>query len=137
VNFANGDMVGHTGVMDATIIAVEAVDLCIGRVWDEIRKARGVMVVTADHGNADQMYQRAKNGLVLRDSSGTPLPLTSHSLNPVPFLIADTRSRPGYALRSAPDPGLGNVAATILNLLGYNAPEEFLPSLITPSGITP
>ncbi len=137
VNFANGDMVGHTGVMDAAIIAVEAVDLCLRRVWDAVRQAGGVMVVTADHGNADQMYQRKKDGSILRDEGGRPLPLTSHTLNPVPFVIADPRPSPGYELRPLPERGLANVAATILTLLGFDPPEEFLPSLIVASGATP
>lgn len=136
VNFANGDMVGHTGVLDATILAVEAVDLCLGRLWREVRGAGGLMIVTADHGNADQMYQRAKDGSVLRDASGSFLPLTSHTLNPVRFVVADTRATPGYTLTPPPQAGLANVAATILNLLGYNAPEDYSPSLITPAETT-
>ncbi|MBN1426589.1 2,3-bisphosphoglycerate-independent phosphoglycerate mutase [Candidatus Fermentibacteria bacterium] len=137
VNFANGDMVGHTGDRDATILAVEAVDLCLGRIWREVRRADGLMIVTADHGNADQMYQLGKNGTILRDASGNPLPLTSHSLNPVRFVVADTRQTLGYALMPPHDAGLANVAATILNLLGYNAPEDYQPSLVTPLGTTP
>jgi 2,3-bisphosphoglycerate-independent phosphoglycerate mutase len=137
VNFANGDMVGHTGVMDAAIVAVEAVDLCLRRVWREVHKASGLMVITADHGNAEQMYQQKKDGSLLRDESGKLLPLTSHTLNPVPFLIADVRTDPRYVLQPPADAGLANVAATIVNLLGYEAPGEFMPSLITPSGTTP
>src|SRR5690606_35114476 len=83
VNYANGDMVGHTGVLRATRIAVEAVDLCLSRLVATVRRLDGVLVVTADHGNADHMLERQPDGTEVR---------TSHSLNPVPFTIFDPRS---------------------------------------------
>jgi 2,3-bisphosphoglycerate-independent phosphoglycerate mutase len=134
VNYANGDMVGHTGKMDATVIAVEAVDLCLARLWPAVRRARGVLVVTADHGNADQMYQLSKSGEVLLDEQGNPRPLTSHTLNPVIFLIADERKDPGYRTAPPDGAGLSNVAATVLNLLGYEKPKEYDQSLIQAKG---
>jgi 2,3-bisphosphoglycerate-independent phosphoglycerate mutase len=134
VNYANGDMVGHTGKMSATIIAVEAVDLCLARLWSKVRQGRGVLIVTADHGNADQMYQLSRSGEIVLDEQDRPLPLTSHTLNPVVFLIADERKDPGYVMSPPSGAGLSNVAATILNLLGYEKPEEYDTSLIQPKG---
>ncbi len=131
-NFANGDMVGHTGKMEATILAVQTVDLCLSRIWQAVRRTNGVLIVSADHGNADQMYRLDGNGEILTDENDKPLPLTSHTLNPVAFVLADERPDPGYVLDAPPKAGLSNVAATILNLLGYEKPEEFDPSLIRP-----
>jgi 2,3-bisphosphoglycerate-independent phosphoglycerate mutase len=130
VNYANGDMVGHTGDYRATMIAVEAVDLGLERVLRAVRDANGVLVVTADHGNSDDMYMR-KKGEILRDEEGEPVPKTSHSLNPVIFAVCDPDDR--YAMADSTDkPGLGNNASTIINLLGYEAPGIYLPSLISP-----
>jgi 2,3-bisphosphoglycerate-independent phosphoglycerate mutase len=129
VNYANGDMVGHTGVRDAAVLGVEAVDLCLGRLMPVIAKLGGAMLVTADHGNADQMYELDKKGTVQRDAAGKPLVKTSHTLNAVPFLVY----APGYALHidtTVNTPGLANVAATVLHLLGYAAPEGYGPSLL-------
>src|SRR5690606_34767276 len=89
VNYANGDMVGHTGTYDATVIAVEAVDLELARLVKVVEELEGILVVTADHGNADEMFQRDKKGRVMRDASGQPVVKTSHTLNPVPFVIHD------------------------------------------------
>jgi 2,3-bisphosphoglycerate-independent phosphoglycerate mutase len=131
VNYANGDMVGHTGHYEATITAVQAVDLALERIVRAVRDADGVLVVTADHGNSDDMYMK-KKGEVQRDDRGDPVPKTSHSLNPVVFVVYDPKSR--YVIDdSAERPGLGNNAATLLNLLGYEAPKNYLPSLILPS----
>jgi 2,3-bisphosphoglycerate-independent phosphoglycerate mutase len=128
VNYANGDMVGHTGSMDASRIAVEAVDLCLARVIPVIRELGGCLVVTADHGNADQMFDLA--------GDGSRRPRTSHSLNPVPLCILDPRA-PGEAppLRgwaSSETPGLAHVAATCLELMGLCPPADFRPSLLAP-----
>lgn len=125
LNFANGDMVGHTGDLHATILAVEAVDLCIGRILGALRRRKGVAVITADHGNADQMFDRRPDGsLQVR---------TSHSLNRVPFAIVDPRE-PDFGPRLAPPAaaGLSNVAATCLELLGFAAPEGYRGSLLAP-----
>jgi 2,3-bisphosphoglycerate-independent phosphoglycerate mutase len=125
LNFPNGDMVGHTGDLHATVLAVEAVDLCVGRILAALRKRKGVAVVTADHGNADQMFDRRPDGsLQVR---------TSHSLNRVPFAIVDPRE-PDLGPRLAPPPaaGLSNVAATCLELLGFAAPEGYRASLLAP-----
>jgi 2,3-bisphosphoglycerate-independent phosphoglycerate mutase len=125
LNFANGDMVGHTGDLHATILAVEAVDLCVGRILAALRKRKGVALVTADHGNADQMFDRRPDGaLQVR---------TSHTLNRVPLAIVDPRE-PGGGPRLAPPPGAGlsNVAATCLELLGHAVPENLRTSLLAP-----
>ncbi|MDM7917060.1 MAG: 2,3-bisphosphoglycerate-independent phosphoglycerate mutase [Candidatus Eisenbacteria bacterium] len=134
LNFANGDMVGHTGVFEPTVVAVESVDLCLGRLLAAIARLDGVAVVTADHGNADDMCERDKKGTIERDpSTGRPKPRTSHSLNPVPFAIyAPGPAGPSrYRLRQdLPAAGLANVAATLLQILGYEAPEGYEPSLL-------
>lgn len=130
LNYANGDMVGHTGDRDAAVMAVEAVDLQLGRLMRFTEKVKGILVVTADHGNADEMYDHNKDGSVAKDAAGRPKLKTSHTLNPVPFVIY----APGIdGLQFNPEvekPGLGNVAATVFNLLGYEAPSDYLPSLI-------
>jgi 2,3-bisphosphoglycerate-independent phosphoglycerate mutase len=123
VNYANGDMVGHTGDLHATILAVEVVDLCLARLVSAVCKRKGILVITADHGNADQMFDRRPDGaLQVR---------TSHTLNRVPFAIVDPRE-PGGGPRVAPGPaaGLSNVAATCLELLGYTPPETYRASLL-------
>jgi len=130
LNYANGDMVGHTGVRDAAILAVEAVDLEVGRLMKFIQKANGILIVTADHGNADEMYEKAKDGSVALDQKGQPKVKTSHTLNPVPFYVY-APAQPGLRLATVDKPGLGNIAATTFNLLGYKAPSDYLPSLLT------
>lgn len=122
VNYANGDMVGHTGDLEASRIAVEVVDLCLGRLVAATRKLGGALVVTADHGNADHMLDP--------NQSGEMRPRTSHSLNPVPFAVFDSRTPERSPLVLPSAPGLGNVAATCLELLGFAAPEDYLPSLL-------
>lgn len=123
VNYANGDMIGHTGDLPATIMAVEAVDLCLGRVIAAVRARKGITVVTADHGNADQMFDvRTDGSLQVR---------TSHSLNRVPLAIADARAPGGGPVLAAPSSaGLANVAATCLELLGFAPPESYRRSLL-------
>ena len=130
LNYANGDMVGHTGDLDASVLAVEAVDLQIGRLMAAIAQMQGALVITADHGNCDEMFEiDKKEGSPLLDAKGRPQPKTSHSLNRVPFHVY----APGQELRLDPgtrDAGLGNLAATLLQLLGYAAPADYAPSLL-------
>ena len=132
VNYANGDMVGHTGDRGATILAVSAVDLCLGRLLAAVAAMDGLALVTADHGNADEMYSiDKKTGEFVREPGGRIAPKTSHTLNPVPLLLFDPRDTGAIDLHSAvPTPGLSNVAATVLGLLGHEAPEHFDPSLL-------
>lgn len=138
VNYANGDMVGHTGSLDATVIAVESVDLQLARLAQVVQELQGILLVTADHGNADEMYQREKSGAVSREArTGLPLIKTSHTLNPVPFVMFHPGlGTPGQSGIFQLDParcngaGIANVTATCLELLGLQPPEEMLPSLL-------
>ncbi len=123
LNFANGDMVGHTGVMDAAVVAVETVDRCVGELLGVIQEMDGIAVVTADHGNADEMYTIDKE-------TSKKIIKTSHSLNPVPFAIHDPSYHGEYRMADIKEPGLSNVASTLLNLLGYKKVEDYDPSLI-------
>ncbi|MCY1070737.1 2,3-bisphosphoglycerate-independent phosphoglycerate mutase [Nannocystis sp. RBIL2] len=123
VNYANGDMIGHTGDLGATILAMEAVDLCLARVIEAVRVRKGITVVTADHGNAEQMFDLRPDGAYQVR--------TSHSLNRVPLAIVDPRA-PGGGPLVAPPPGAGlsNVASTCLELLGFSPPESYRASLL-------
>ena len=133
VNYANGDMVGHTGHHGAAIQAVEAVDLQLARLLPVIESLGGALLVTADHGNADCMFELdKKTGEPVVAAGGVAKPKTSHTLNPVPLHVY----APGHPLRLSPhaaktaQPGLANLASTILALLGYDAPEDYAPSLV-------
>jgi 2,3-bisphosphoglycerate-independent phosphoglycerate mutase len=129
VNYANGDMVGHTGNFKATVEGLEFLDICIGRLKEACEKSNCALLITADHGNADEMYQLDKKGNVIKSPEGKPLPKTSHTLNPVNFSLV--YSSQNWKLNpNVPAPGLGNIAATILDILGYEAPEGYLPSLL-------
>ena len=133
VNYANGDMVGHTGHFDATVMAVEAVDLQLARLARAVTELDGMLVVTADHGNADEMFQRGKGGAIVRDpATGVPVAKTSHTLAPVPFAIHDPNRGDHYALDPlrATGAGIASVTATCLELLGYTAPTDLAPSLV-------
>ena len=118
-NFPNGDMVGHTGNYEATIIGVEAVDLCLERIIKAVDKVNGILLVTADHGNADEMYEKVKK------EGDKPKAKTSHTLNKVPFIIynKDVEIADG-------DLGLANVASTVAKLLGLEPDEHWLPAII-------
>ncbi|MFH1216960.1 MAG: 2,3-bisphosphoglycerate-independent phosphoglycerate mutase [Pseudomonadota bacterium] len=122
LNYANGDMVGHTGIPIAVRIAVETVDMCLTRLLKAVKKAGGVAVITADHGNADCMWTEKK---------GVRSPMVAHTKNPVPFIIKDFSGQERFSLAGVTTPGLSNVAATLCNLLGYDPPEGYDPSLIT------
>lgn len=121
INYPNGDMVGHTGVPEAIITSIEATDECLGKLIDEITKAKGVLVVVADHGNADEMFTVKK---------GEKKVSTAHSLNPVPCAIVDPLFNGEYSMANIKEPGLANVAATLLNLCGFQQPDDYEPSLI-------
>ncbi len=125
-------MVGHTGVVDAVEIAVETVDLCLGRLLEAVEAAGGILVATADHGNADDMYEHdAKTGAVARDpDTGEPKLRTAHSLNPVPAYIYDPTGRAGLRLSKRDDLGISSLAATCLKLLGFEPPEDYTPSIV-------
>lgn len=130
INYPNGDMVGHTGVFEAARIGVEVVDLMLGRLLPEIAKLGGIALITADHGNADEMYEMDKKGGVKMEN-GKPKAKTSHTLNPVPFIIYDPGFQGEYALdTTVAKPGLANVTGTVLTLLGLNPPVEYEKSVI-------
>lgn len=106
-NFANADMVGHTGNFEATVWAVETLDTCLGRVLEALQQVGGELVITADHGNAEQML-----------GEGTGQAHTAHSMNPVPFIYV------GRPARAARDGALSDVAPTLLYLMGMDIPQE-------------
>ena len=131
LNFANGDMVGHTGDFAATVLAVEAVDQALAWLAPQVLAAGGALIVTADHGNADDMAELdKKTGQPLLED-GRFVPKTAHSLNPVPcHVVLGAKDRARFKLAPVADPGLANVAATIATLLGYQQPEGYMPSLL-------
>jgi 2,3-bisphosphoglycerate-independent phosphoglycerate mutase len=130
LNYANGDMVGHTGKLEAAILAVQSVDLCLARVLPVIERSNGALIVTADHGNADEMFELDKSKRPKLDAHGKRRPKTSHTLNPVPFYVY-APSLPSLQIDpTVPRPRLSNVAATILQLLGYAAPGDYEPGLL-------
>ena len=109
INFANPDMVGHTGVEEAAIKAIEAVDACVGRAVDAIKEVNGVMFICADHGNAEQLVDYT-----------TGEPWTAHTTNPVPFILVN--ADPSYKLREGGC--LADIAPTLIELMGMEQPEE-------------
>ena len=126
VNFPNGDMVGHTGSLAATRCSVEALDIQLGRILTVVDKLGGVALITADHGNADEMFEMdKKSGQPKADKNGKLKAKTSHTLNPVPCIIYDNTDAKNYYTVKADKGqfGLSAVAATMVNLMGYEAPE--------------
>jgi 2,3-bisphosphoglycerate-independent phosphoglycerate mutase len=120
MNYANADMVGHTGVMDATISSLETLDVALGRLEGAVLNADGILAITADHGNAEEKL----------DPEGNPL--TAHTTNPVPFVLI---SREPY-LGTLADGKLGDVAPTLLPLLGIAAPPAMTgTNLLAPAAI--
>ena len=130
LNFPNGDMVGHTGSMEAVRVSMEALDLQLGRLKAAIEKAGGVMVISADHGNADDMLEHDKKGNVKLDADGVPCRKTSHSLNPVPCIVFDPEFKGEYSKELKEGLGISSLAATCIELLGYNAPEGYDTSVL-------
>ncbi len=125
LNFPGGDMVGHTADMEATIVAMEAIDLSLSRIASKVDELGGVLIVVADHGNAEELL----------DASGAPK--TSHTTNQVPCIIYDnTENRGKYVLAGVDKPGLKNLAATIATLLGFHDyPESWSESLIATNDV--
>ncbi|MEI6217445.1 MAG: 2,3-bisphosphoglycerate-independent phosphoglycerate mutase, partial [bacterium] len=132
LNFPNGDMVGHTGVYQATQVAVEAVDLCIGRIMQAVRATQGILLVSADHGNADEMFEHdPKTGRVkVEKKTGEKVVRTAHSLNPVPVHIYDPSGTASLSLSDEKDLGISSLAATCIRLLGYEPPDDYTPSIV-------
>ena len=131
VNFPNGDMVGHTGNILATRCSMEALDLQLKRLLEVVDKLKGVALITADHGNADEMYECDKKGMPKAGKDGSFKAKTSHTLNPVPFIIYDNYYSDKYTVKADNGEfGLSNVAATAVNFLGYEAPDMWDDSII-------
>ena len=133
VNFPNGDMVGHTGSFLATECSMEALDLQLARILKVVDELHGVALITADHGNADEMYEiDKKSGAPKANKDGSFKAKTSHTLNPVPFIVYDNFYSDNYDLKQGrADFGLSNVAATTVNMLGYDAPDMWDESMIS------
>ena len=110
VNFANADMVGHSGKIEPTVKAVETVDACLGRIESAIRAKGGAMLITADHGNAELMIDPATGG-----------PHTAHTTNPVPFIVVAENSSQ-FTLK--PNGSLRDISPTVLGMLGLDEPKE-------------
>ncbi len=121
VNYPNGDMVGHTGNLPATIAGMEEIDAQMERLLQAVNKANGILIYTADHGNADVMY---------KEVAGKREPVTSHTVNPVPFVATGAGMPRGVKLTEVEQASLANLAATVLNLMGFDAPDDYEPSLI-------
>ena len=117
LNFANPDMVGHSGVFDAAVKAVETVDGCLARIYEQVRDIRGMLIITSDHGNAD----------IMKDENGEPF--TKHTTSPVPFIIMDKDIK----LRGG-EGSLQDIAPTILYLMGIRKPEEMTGTSLVIAG---
>ena len=131
VNFPNGDMVGHPGNFVATQCSMEALDLCLARILKVVDKLHGAAIITADHGNADEMYELDKQGNLKLGKDGSMKSKTSHTLNRVPCILYDNFSSGAYTVKEdTGEFGLSNVAATTVNLLGYEAPAMWDASII-------
>ncbi|HUW42533.1 MAG TPA: 2,3-bisphosphoglycerate-independent phosphoglycerate mutase [Rectinemataceae bacterium] len=132
LNYPNGDMVGHTGVYQAVVAGLEGMDLQLGRLRAAVERAGGTMILTADHGNSDDMFEHEKkSGAVLRKTDGSPRAKTSHSLNPVPCVLFDPEGKGEYEAQLREGLGISSLAATCIELLGYKAPEGYDPSVLS------
>ena len=130
VNFPNGDMVGHTGSFIAAKISLEALDICLARILKAVDEVKGVAIITADHGNADEMYEiDKKTGTAKLGKDGTPKAKTSHTLNPVPCYFYDNFYKDNYEFVDG-NYGLANIAATVVTMMGYDAPAVWEKPMI-------
>ena len=131
INLANGDMVGHTGDLPATVVAVSTLDMMLGRLIRAADATGTILLVTADHGNCDDMLDaRPAPGCRWESLDGTLPPKTSHSLSPVPFYVYDPRGTERYRLRQGKPYTLANVANTVIQLMGLDAYEGYEPGVI-------
>lgn len=130
-NYANGDMVGHTGNFRAATMAIEAVDLALARLLPAIDAAGGVALITADHGNADEMFELdKKTRQPAQNPDGSYKAKTAHTLNPVPLILYGKAAAGKLTLRQTDTAGLSNIAATVANLLGLEKHETWDDSLL-------
>jgi len=130
VNYPNGDMVGHTGICEAVQVSMEALDLQIGRLIKVAEKTGATLIFTADHGNADDMFEHNKKSGEVVMEDGKPKTKTSHSLNPVPCIIFDTQKQIDYKFNLQEGQGISSLTATCMNLLGYVAPSDYDTSVV-------
>ncbi len=131
LNYPNGDMVGHTGDLLAVEISVETVDLGLGRLIQAIDQANGILIVTADHGNADEMYEVGKDGSLKLGADGKPKSKTSHTLNPVPCYVYDPAGTAKVRLAEGDQPkGVSSLAATVISCLGCVPPDDYDASIV-------
>jgi 2,3-bisphosphoglycerate-independent phosphoglycerate mutase len=131
VNFPNPDMVGHTGDYDATIQAIEAVDVALSKILPVIDETGGMAIITGDHGNAEEMYELNSDGSI-KEVNGRPVAKTAHTTNRVPCIFYDnTPNHEHYAVKTGDEFGLANLASTIANLLDIEPRPEWLPSIIS------
>lgn len=132
LNYPNGDMVGHTGNYAAVITAMCGLDLCIARVAQAVKSAGGILLISADHGNADDMFEHDKNGKILLDEDGLPRRKTSHSLNPVPCIIYDPEYQGDYSKELGSGLGISSLAGTCMFLLGFIPPADYDKAIVKP-----
>lgn len=131
LNYPNGDMVGHTGVVEAVIASIEAVDEGVGKIIEALNKTNGIMLCSADHGNSDDMYELDKTtGEPKIDSAGKAKLKTAHSINPVPAYVYDPSGVSRARLADVVEPGVSNMAATCITLLGFVPPADYTPSIV-------
>jgi 2,3-bisphosphoglycerate-independent phosphoglycerate mutase len=131
MNYPNGDMVGHTGNFEAVVCSMEGLDLCLGRLKKAVDAAGGMMIITADHGNADDMFEHdKKTGAVKKNDKGGQKAKTSHSLNPVPCIIYDPNNKGEYKAKLKEGLGISSIAATVIEFLGFEAPEDYDSSVL-------
>lgn len=131
INFPNGDMVGHTGNFYAAMISIEAVDLALSRILPVIDALKGVALITADHGNADEMYELdKKTKQPAQNKDGSFKAKTAHTLNPVPLILYDNVTGGKLGLKQTETAGLSNIAATTANLLGFEKHAKWDDSLL-------
>ena len=128
-NFAGGDMVGHSGDIEASVVAVESIDLALTRVLAAVADAAGTLIVTADHGNCEELYERSADGAVRTSADGVAIPKKAHTLSPVPLALVDFLHR-SLRVADVTDPGLANIGAVILELLGLACPESYEPPVV-------
>jgi 2,3-bisphosphoglycerate-independent phosphoglycerate mutase len=131
VNFPNPDMVGHTGDFDATVVGCESADQGVEVLLKAVEEVGGIYLVTADHGNAEEMVKHDKNGNPVLLKDGQPQKLTAHTCAPVPVAIGGPGLPKNVRFRKdLPNAGLANVAATFINLCGLEAPSDMEPTLL-------
>ncbi len=132
INYANGDMVGHTGDLEASVIAVQTIDWMLRKLIHAAQQSNTILLITADHGNCDEMFDGKQDGWEQWESLSAQLsPKTAHTLSPVPLYLYDPAGHDRYQMRQEGAFTLANIANTTLNLLGLESRELYQPSLIT------